>query len=145
VSEPAFPSSVNKGVKYSVILPADLSEKIRRACELHRLKPSHLFRQLLMAGIDSWLTTQPPPVIPTTAEEPGTAPIQLDHNIRPAVRIACELWGMSESVLLSMVLRDHIAAYIKQGKEKRDELAPLLAELEATREPSEPGDDTARE
>jgi hypothetical protein len=132
-----------RNIKYSFLLPVALSDKIHRVCELHHLKPSDLFRQLIIGGIDAWLTTQPPPVIPATAEEPGTTPIQLDHRIRPAVRIACDLWGMNESVLLSMVLRDHLAAYIKQGKEKRDELAPLLAELEAVRKPSDPGEGAA--
>jgi hypothetical protein len=134
-----------QGVKYSFIMPVVLSEKIHRACELHHLKASYLFRQLLMGGIDSWLGTQPPRVIPGPPEEPGEAPIQVDHRIRPALRLACELWGMTESVFLSMVLRDNLAAYIKQGKVKRDELAPLLAELEAVRERSDPGDDTAHE
>jgi hypothetical protein len=135
----------NAGVKRSFILPTDLDEKMHRACELHRLKPSDLIRQLILAGIDAWLNTQPPCVVAPTPQEPGTAPIQLDHRIRPAVRIACELWGMTASAVVSMVLRGHLVTYIKQGKLKRDELAPFLAELDAAREPPGPGEGTAEE
>jgi hypothetical protein len=129
--------------KYSVILPPDLNEKFSRACKIHHLTPSSLFRQLILGGIDPWLSTEPPLVVAPTPEEPGTAPIQLDRGIRPAVRIACELLGMDESVLVSMVLREHLAAFIKQGKLKQDELAPLLAQRDAApEEPSEPGEGT---
>jgi hypothetical protein len=133
------------GVKRSFILPTDLDEMMHRACKLHRLKPSDLIRQLIIAGIDAWLNTKPPRVVATTLGEPGTAPIQLDRGIRSAVRIACELLGMDESALLSVVLRDHLSAYIRQGKEKRDKLALLLAELEAAPEPPGPGEGTAEE
>ena len=132
-----------EGVKRSFILPTDLDEKMHRACELHRLKPSDLIRQLILAGIESWITTKPPRVVAATPEEPGTAPIQLDRGIRAAVSLAGELLGMDEGVLVSVVLREHLAAFIKRGKAQRDELTPLLAEPEAPREPPGPGEGTA--
>jgi hypothetical protein len=129
-------------VKYSFLLPVGLSEKIHKVCELHHLKPSNLFRQLIIGGIDAWLSSHPPRVISLTLDDPSALPIDLDPRIRPAVRLACELWGLDASGVLSMVLRDHLAAYIKVGKQRRDELEPLLAELEEEApEPSGPSEE----
>jgi hypothetical protein len=130
--------------KWSIILPDDLNEKFVKACRITHFSPSALVGLLIEEGIDPYLSTEPHLLDPSTSEELGKAWIQLDRGIRPVVRSACQLLGMDESVLVSMVLREYLAAFIKQSKLKQDELAPLLGQRDAApEEPSDSGEGTA--
>ena len=122
--EPGHPDNV----KYSIVVPWDVSQRVMLLASRQRLTISDICRQLLDRGSNEALG------LTGTGAQPGVT-VELTPAMQRALNQVAEMMSVTPSAIIQLLLSDHLSELFSRARATAERLKEALGPSYANRDP----------